>query len=619
MLSTTSPLPRDSLILDRPPFSRPSITSLTNYVSYLDVQTQLPRVGHYNLEDQTIQPLSFISGTPISDLYQVIEAGASNIASSSSSSLLAKNVRILPPFPKRDVLCVGKNYAEHAKEFNRSGFDKSDNMDQPSHPVIFTKRLTSIIADGEEISPQPEFTSTLDYEGELGVIIGKAGFRIEERDAMEHVWGYTIINDVTARERQRDHKQFYIGKSADTFCPMGPIAVPASKLEKVLRVQTHVNGEIRQDATTNDLIFSIPYLIKVMSEGQTLAPGDVLATGTPAGVGIGRSPPVYLKPGDTVSISISGLGTLTNRVAGHDAPNPTPQKVKETSSIQLTNNERLPGLSLLPIINKKPLYCKCLPKQDETAASSHIVFIHGLGATNEYYAPLIHAMRLDSSHTCHLWDLEGQGLSPTHPLSRINIATCTDDLFGIFQLGNIDNSATIVAHSIGCVIALFFALRYPERVSKLILLSPPSSPLPMQVGQDWHIQATTARTRGMPAVADGIVSSASPGSEGHTMAPLAAAALRMMLCSLHPEGFAKACGALVETMYEGLEIADIRAKTLIIVGDKDQVFSPQMADQHVRALGRVNEVRLVTLEGVGHWHVFEDTDGVARAIEEFLG
>lgn len=113
-----------------------------------------------------------------------------------------------------------KNYAEHAKEFNSSGFDSSDKVDQPSHPVIFTKRFTSIIAHREEILPHGPFTQTADYEGEIAVIIGKAGFRIAEKDAMNHVWGYTIVNDMTARERQRDHKQFYIGKSPDTFCPM---------------------------------------------------------------------------------------------------------------------------------------------------------------------------------------------------------------------------------------------------------------------------------------------------------------------------------------------------------------------------------------------------------------
>lgn len=251
----------------------------TNYVSYRDPGSQQTRIGHYDLDTKTIQPLSFRSGTPIDNLYQVIEAGCAEITTS-GTPIPAASIKILPPLTGRDVLCVGKNYAEHAKEFNSSGFDSSDKVDVPSHPVIFTKRHTSIIADGEEMYPHPEFTQTVDYEGEIGVIIGKPGRKIEEKDAMKYVWGYTIINDVTARERQRDHKQFYLGKSPDTFCPMGPVAVPKEKLEEVLRVQTRVNGELRQDATTNDLIFSIPYLIKTMSEAQTLMPGDVLATGT---------------------------------------------------------------------------------------------------------------------------------------------------------------------------------------------------------------------------------------------------------------------------------------------------------------------------------------------------
>lgn len=192
---------------------------LTNYVAYHDPQTQRDLVGHYDLSTDTVQPLSFKSGTPITSLYQVIEAGESNITSI-GVPIDSSKVRVLAPLAERDVLCVGKNYFDHAKEFNNSGFDSSDKVDVPSHPVIFTKRYTSIIAHGEEIHPHPDFTSTADYEGEIGVIIGKAGFRIKEEDAMNHVWGYTVINDVTARERQRDHKQFYIGKSPDTFCPM---------------------------------------------------------------------------------------------------------------------------------------------------------------------------------------------------------------------------------------------------------------------------------------------------------------------------------------------------------------------------------------------------------------
>jgi 2-keto-4-pentenoate hydratase/2-oxohepta-3-ene-1,7-dioic acid hydratase in catechol pathway len=192
---------------------------LTNYVSYHDPRTKRDCIGHYDLDNETVEPLSFTFGAPIDNLYQVIEAGETNIVSAGVPYPIA-DVKVLPPLTGRDVLCVGKNYAEHAKEFNSSGFDSSDKVDTPSHPVIFTKRYTSIIAHGEEIYPHPEFTQTLDYEGEIGVIIGKPGYRISETDAMSHVWGYTIINDVTARERQRDHKQFYIGKSADTFCPM---------------------------------------------------------------------------------------------------------------------------------------------------------------------------------------------------------------------------------------------------------------------------------------------------------------------------------------------------------------------------------------------------------------
>lgn len=189
----------------------------TNFVAYQDLTSNAPRIG--TLHGNSIRPVSFASGTPIENLYQAIEAGSDNILAS-SSTIPATSVRLLPPICGRDVLAVGKNYMEHAKEFNSSGFDSSDKVDRPSHPVIFTKRATSIIAHEEEIFLHKDFTQTVDYEGEIGVIIGRPGFRISEADAWDHVWGFTIINDVTARERQRDHKQFYIGKSPDTFCPM---------------------------------------------------------------------------------------------------------------------------------------------------------------------------------------------------------------------------------------------------------------------------------------------------------------------------------------------------------------------------------------------------------------
>lgn len=193
-------------------------TALTNYCAYID-QRSIERIGHLDDVSQTIQPLAFRSGTYLSNLYQVIEVGEEGIIPS-GDPVSRNSIQLLPPINGRDVLCVGKNYAEHAKEFNKSGFDSSDKTDQPTHPVIFSKRFSSIIGDGDEIYPHPKFTDTIDYEGEVGVIIGKQAFRISEDEAMDHVWGYTIINDMTARERQRDHKQFYIGKSPDTFCPM---------------------------------------------------------------------------------------------------------------------------------------------------------------------------------------------------------------------------------------------------------------------------------------------------------------------------------------------------------------------------------------------------------------
>lgn len=206
-----------------------------NYVAYVDARLGVARVGHLDFESDSITPLTFKSGTSVASLYQVIEAGDEHIAAPGGgggtseddgpAAFPASSVKLLPPLAGRDVLAVGKNYSEHAAEFNRSGYDSSDKVDQPTHPVIFTKRATSIIAHGDEIYAHPEFTQSLDYEGELGLIIGwsrsgKSAFRVSEEEAWDHVWGFTIINDVTARERQRDHKQFFVGKSADTTCPM---------------------------------------------------------------------------------------------------------------------------------------------------------------------------------------------------------------------------------------------------------------------------------------------------------------------------------------------------------------------------------------------------------------
>jgi 2-keto-4-pentenoate hydratase/2-oxohepta-3-ene-1,7-dioic acid hydratase in catechol pathway len=222
------------------------------------------------------------------------------------------------PVPRRNIFCVGKNYRDHVLEFGRSGYDQPDRSeDLPEYPVVFSKATTSVTGPYGDIDPHHGVTAELDYEAELGVIIGRGGRGITREQAFEHVWGYTIIDDFTARDLQRTHKQWLLGKSLDTHCPMGPYAVSADEITDVtaLMVESRVNGEARQSAPVKDLIFDIPELIATLSAGITLLPGDLIATGTPAGVGIGFDPPRFMVSGDVVEVSITGLGTQRNRIA----------------------------------------------------------------------------------------------------------------------------------------------------------------------------------------------------------------------------------------------------------------------------------------------------------------
>ena len=215
-------------------------------------------------------------------------------------------------------MCVGKNYFEHAHEFTRSGFDSSASSAKdaiPSAPIVFTKMPETVVASGTPMGYPNGASQQLDYEAELGVIIGKPGLAIGKADAMSHVFGYVIINDLTARDLQAKHKQWFLGKSFETSCPMGPWIATADELDGAnLNVKCWVNGELRQNANTQDLIFDIPTLIETLSAGTMLLPGDIIATGTPVGVGIGFNPPRFLSSGDVVDIEIDGLGRLSNPV-----------------------------------------------------------------------------------------------------------------------------------------------------------------------------------------------------------------------------------------------------------------------------------------------------------------
>lgn len=253
--------------------------------------------------------VDFIERSPSIDLSKI---GAGAWKPLSDAKLLAPIAR-----PRRNIFCVGKNYHEHAKEFSQSGFDTSAVKGElaPEFPVVFTKAPSTVVANGDSVMSFSDITSQLDYEAELAIVIGVAGRGIKKADALKHVWGYTIVNDVTARDLQQKHRQWFLGKSMDTFCPMGPWIVTADEVDSAnLDVKCWINDELRQNANTRDLIFDIPTIIETISAGMTLQPGDVIATGTPAGVGIGFKPPKFLKAGDLMKISIEKLGTLTNRV-----------------------------------------------------------------------------------------------------------------------------------------------------------------------------------------------------------------------------------------------------------------------------------------------------------------
>ena len=282
------------------------------------------RIGVHDAESDTIVDLSAVSRLP-KDMTGFIALGKNGLKRaraalrSGEGRLPSASVRLHAPIPRpaKNILCVGKNYYDHAKEFHNSGFDASAGKDAiPELPIIFTKWPNSVIAHGEPIPSYLDYTNSTDYEGELTVVIGSGGRGIAKKDAFDHVYGYTIINDATARTLQNQHKQWFLGKSLDGYCPMGPCIVTADEVRNVAKLQltTRVNGEVRQDAPVSQLIFDIPTLIETLSRVMTLEPGDLIATGTCAGVGIGFNPPKFLQKGDRVVITIEPIGTLENPV-----------------------------------------------------------------------------------------------------------------------------------------------------------------------------------------------------------------------------------------------------------------------------------------------------------------
>jgi 2-keto-4-pentenoate hydratase/2-oxohepta-3-ene-1,7-dioic acid hydratase in catechol pathway len=255
------------------------------------------------------------------DMMTLIELGASGFTQAESavksaqSAFSLEEVELLAPIPniRRNVMCVGLNYAEHTAEHYKAMGRESK---LPEFPVIFNKATTSVNSPYGDILLDRNVTEELDWEVELAVIIGRTGKNILEHQAMKYVFGYCVLNDISARDLQRNHKQFFKGKSLDGSCPMGPWIVATDEMPslKGLTITSRVNGVTKQKSTTDHMIFDVPALIYHLSRGMTLLPGDIIATGTPGGVGFARTPPEFLSPGDVVECEIEGIGLLRNAI-----------------------------------------------------------------------------------------------------------------------------------------------------------------------------------------------------------------------------------------------------------------------------------------------------------------
>src|ERR1051326_2276747 len=217
------------------------------------------------------------------------------------------------PRPRKNVMCLGLNYAEHARESAEARGRQPTTL---KAPLFFTKAPTTINKPFGTLIIDPAVSTQIDWEAELAVIIGKPGKNIREEDALSHVFGYTVLNDVSARDIQSRHSQFFKGKSIDGYCPMGPWIVTADEIPdpQKLKLYLRVNGVTKQEDTTANMLFDVRSIISILSQGMTLEAGDIIATGTPSGVGFARNPPEFLKDGDVMETEIEGIGTLRNRV-----------------------------------------------------------------------------------------------------------------------------------------------------------------------------------------------------------------------------------------------------------------------------------------------------------------
>ena len=287
-----------------------SMVCKMKYITYLHNNKE--SVGFLNESDNVVYPL------PFADMNALIEAPKEKLEvaiKEAKNKILLSDVTLLAPIPrpKQDVICLGINYKAHADEAER--YSDAFKKERPI-PIYFSKRVTEAVAPNGFIESHPSLVERLDYEAELAVIIGKKAKHVKAEDAADYIFGYTVLNDVSARLLQTTHKQWYFGKGLDGFTPMGPCITSADEIAfpPALQISSRINGELRQNSVTDLLITSITDIIEELSSGMTLMPGTIIATGTPSGVGMGFDPPKFLKSGDIVECSIEGIGTLRNVV-----------------------------------------------------------------------------------------------------------------------------------------------------------------------------------------------------------------------------------------------------------------------------------------------------------------
>jgi 2-keto-4-pentenoate hydratase/2-oxohepta-3-ene-1,7-dioic acid hydratase in catechol pathway len=265
-----------------------------------------------------------VDPAPLADMIETIAAWGTlgpvlraAAAAPPPGAVLAKGgytLRAPIPRPRKNVFCVGRNYIEHVAEGDRAAGRETTEV--PKYPQFFTKPPTAVIGPDETVPSYAAITRVLDYEVELALIIGRPGADIPAGRAFEHIFGYTVANDITARDLQRRHGQWFKGKGLDRSCPLGPWIIPADEIASPpdLRISLTVNGALRQDSRTTQLIFDIPTIIATLSQGLTFETGDIIATGTPSGVGYAMTPPCVLAPGDVIEATVEGIGTLRTTV-----------------------------------------------------------------------------------------------------------------------------------------------------------------------------------------------------------------------------------------------------------------------------------------------------------------